>query len=212
MKQALTSTNRKSCYQILAALFNYPEQTLVTNLARDLSELSTLLNLPLPSELTQAVPVTELEVAYTGLFINRLGGAPAPPYGSIYLEADAQLMGASCVRVAQYYQAEGLNSDASPEPADFLPTELEFLYYLVTEQEQADAASSDLQQKQADFCQELLHPWLGEFCRRIEAAEGGHPLYTWAAAALMRFTALEQDCFNNGADSNPALTGDIKSN
>lgn len=196
MNQVLNSTDRKNCYQILAALFNYPEQELLENLSPCLDELSTLLELPITPELNKDISLTDLEVAYTGLFINRLGGAPAPPYGSIYLEAEGQLMGASCLRVAEYYQGEGLNMDGSDEPADFLPTELEFLYYLAAEEEaaedrQEELAASNLRQKQVTFGQELLHPWLTIFCKRIKKSDDGHPLYTWAADALNRFSALE---------------------
>ncbi len=163
MNRPLNSTERKTCYQILAALFNYPERGLLDCLELHLKQLSTLLDLPLPAELRQPAELTELEVAYTGLFINCLGGVPVPPYGSVYLEAEAQLMGASSLRVAESYRHEGLNMEASDEPADFLATELEFLYYLINEQETAEqagdgAAVCNWKQKQANFCRELLHP------------------------------------------------------
>lgn len=196
MNKRMNTAERKTCYQILAALFSYPEQTLLDSLPAFLDQLSSLLEVSIPAELNQPVDLTDLEVAYTGLFINRLGGAPAPPYGSIYLENTAQLMGASCLRVAESYRNEGLNLDGSAEPADFLPTELEFLYYLVAEQQVAieadDGSVSDWPQKQANFSAELLHPWLAVFCQRIFEADGGHPLYSWAAEALKTFAAQEQ--------------------
>ena len=200
MNRLLNSTERKTCYQILAAIFSYPEQGLVDSLQLCLKDLSHLLDLPIPAELQQPSELTDLEVAYTGLFINRLGGAPAPPYGSIYLGSEAQLMGASNLRVAESYSSEGLNMDASDEPADFLATELEFLYYLVNEEEAAEededaTAVANWQQKQSNFCRELLHPWLPVFCQRIKESNGGHPLYSWTAAALKQFSELEKSCF-----------------
>jgi TorA maturation chaperone TorD len=149
--------------------------------------------------LRQSPELTELEVSYTGLFINRLGGAPVPPYGSVYLEAEAQLMGASSLRVAESYRHEGLNMEASDEPADFLATELEFLYFLVNEQETAEqagdaAAVCNWQQKQTNFCRELLHPWLPVFCQRLKESADEHPLYSWSAAALRQFSEREQSC------------------
>jgi TorA maturation chaperone TorD len=137
VNQPYSSTDKKICYQILSAFFNYPEPGLIGNLPLCLEELSSILDLPIPVELKHPPELTDLEVAYTGLFINRLGGAPAPPYGSVYMEPGAKLMGASCLRVAEKYQSEGLNLDASEEPADFLATELEFLYYLASNEENA---------------------------------------------------------------------------
>lgn len=201
MNRSLNYPERKSCYQILAALFSYPETELLEPLERFLAELSTLLGLPLSAELKNTPALLDLEVAYTGLFINRLGGAPAPPYGSVYLDADGQLMGESCLRVADSYRREGLNLDGSDEPADFLATELEFIYYLITAEQSAvavgdRAAAASWKQKQADFCRELLHPWLAIFCQRLKGSAGGHPLYQWLASALERFSELEQQQFS----------------
>ncbi len=194
----MDSTDKKFCYQAFTALFNYPEQELLDNLQLYLEELSELFSLPIPAELQQPLDLTDLEVAYTGLFINRFGGAPAPPYGSVYLEKDAKLMGESCLRVAESYRNEGLNIDSSDEPADFLATELEFLYYLAANEEAAEesddaAAASSWQTKQADFFSDLLKPWLPEFCQRIKTSDGGHPLYTWCAEVLEKFSGQTRE-------------------
>ncbi len=45
------------------------------------------------SEPPAAGELRTLEVAYTDLFISRLGGAPALPYGSVYLEAESACWG-----------------------------------------------------------------------------------------------------------------------
>jgi TorA maturation chaperone TorD len=200
VNRQLNNTERKSCYQLLAALFNYPEQRLLDSLDRQLNDLSSFLDLPLPSDLLQTPKLIDLEIAYTGLFINSLGGAAAPPYGSVYLETAAQLMGASCLQVAESYRREGLNLAASAEPADFLATELEFLYYLVDAESAAEtkgdtSSAAGWKQKQAIFCRELLHPWLPIFCQRIQQKAGGHPLYCWAAEVLIQFCTREQGSF-----------------
>ena len=198
MNLQLCNTERKTLYRLLAALFRYPEQGLLDSLSLSLQKTSAFLNLPLPADTNQVPELIDLEVAYTGLFINCLGGAAAPPYGSVYLESDAQLMGSSCLQVVESYRSEGLNLDASDEPADFLATELEFLYYLVAEEEGAENSAVALgwKKKQGDFSRELLHPWLKEFCQRIEQTSGVHPLYAWAAEALLQFSELEQNYFS----------------
>ena len=198
MAQALTVTDRKICYEILASLFAYPEQALLDNLSACIDELESLLGVSVPAELKQAIDLTDLEVAYTGLFINSLGGAQAPPYGSVYLDADARLMGESCQRVVKSYSAAGLNLDGSDEPADFLATELEFLYFLTSEEEAvADAgdrqAENDWRNMQSDFFTGLLHCWVPDFCRRIQDGEDVHGFYLWSSVVLQNFCSREQE-------------------
>jgi putative dimethyl sulfoxide reductase chaperone len=124
-------SERKRLYAFFARIFSYPDQELTAKLRQsEAAEAGRLLPAaPAPPALDAST--VELETAYTDLFINRLGGAPAPPYGSVYLERDERLMGQTTLHVAEAYRSEGLSLEGSGEPPDFLPTELEFLYYLV---------------------------------------------------------------------------------
>jgi TorA maturation chaperone TorD len=107
-------------------------------------------------------------------------------------------MGQTSLQVAETYRAEGLSLEGSGEPPDFLPTELEFLYYLVEQEEQAlgrrdlPAARKAVEQ-QAGFCRTLLHPWATSFCDRIEADGQSHPFYRWAAGLLREFCRQERE-------------------
>jgi TorA maturation chaperone TorD len=191
-------SERKKLYAFLARLFSYPDQELAAVLQGDkAAEIARLLpDAPAPPALGSST--VELEVAYTDLFINRLGGAPAPPYGSVYLEGDQRLMGQTSRLVAEAYRAEGLSLEGSGEPPDFLPTELEFLYYLVEQEEQALgrrdlAAARTAVEKQASFYRTLLHPWMPAFCDRLEADEQTHSLYRWGAGLLRAFCRQEQE-------------------
>jgi len=196
----LNVSERKQLYSFFVTLFSYPDEDLPAALERgDGVRAAGLLSLtPAPPELAVGAQVEELQAAFTDLFINRLGGAPAPPYGSVYLESGERLMGTSTLCVAEAYRGEGLSVDGSAEPPDYLPTELEFLYFLVEGEEEAlrlgdlDGARSFVG-KQADFCRALLHPWLPEFCRRIREDRGAHPLYAWGAGLLERFRESESD-------------------
>jgi putative dimethyl sulfoxide reductase chaperone len=191
-------SERKRLYAFLARLFSYPDQELTDalRLGEAAAVGSLLLTTPaLPATLSSAM---ELETAYTALFINRLGGATAPPYGSVYLEQAQCLMGQTTRQVAEAYRADGLSLEGSGELPDFLPTELEFLYYLV-EQEEQSLVRRDLVAartsvgKQASFCSTLLHPWIPAFCDRLEADEQTHPLYQWAAGLLREFCRQEHE-------------------
>jgi TorA maturation chaperone TorD len=191
-------SERKQLYAFLARLFSYPDRELTAKLRQnEAAEIGRLLPAASAPPAIDASTV-ELEVAYTDLFINRLGGAPAPPYGSVYLERDERLMGQTTLHVAAAYRAEGLSLEGSGEPPDFLPTELEFLYYLVEQEEQALsrrdlAAARTAVEHQASFCRTLLHPWMPAFCDRLEADGQTHPLYRWAAGLLREFCRQEQE-------------------
>lgn len=191
-------SERKKLYAFLARLFSYPDRELAVALQSDeAAEMARLLP-EVPAPPVPGSSTVELEVAYTDLFINRLGGTPAPPYGSVYLERDERLMGQTTLHVAEAYRSEGLSLEGSGEPPDFLPTELEFLYYLVEQEEQALsrrdlAAARTAVEHQASFCCTLFHPWVHLFCRRIEQEAGSHPLYRWGAQLLDGFCLQEQE-------------------
>jgi len=190
---------RKRLYAFFSSLFAYPDAELLAQLSPgNLEELNLLVpgSAP-PPTLPANNLLEELQVGFTGLFINRLGGAPAPPYGSVYLEASGRLAGPTTMAVAAAYRAEGLAVEGSPEPPDYLATELEFLYFLI-QQEEAALTARDIPAariatgKQSNFFASYLHPWVGEFCRRVSADGQTPELYHWGASLLERFSELEQ--------------------
>lgn len=191
-------SERKELYAMLSTLFGYPDEELLAALDRGEAARAAgrLADEPEPPTVGGPERLHELQAAFTDLFINRLGGAPAPPYGSVYLEPDARLMGTSSLSVAEAYRGEGLSLENSVEPPDCLATEMEFLYYLVGQEEEAlqggqlEAARTAVR-KQADFCRALLHPWVPEFCRRIAEDQAAHPFYRWASGLLERFCRSE---------------------
>ncbi len=190
---------RKRLYAFLSSLFAYPDAELLTQLSpSNLEELAALLpsQHPLPT-LEAKKLLEELQVGFTGLFISRLGGAPAPPYGSVYLEESGRLAGPTTMAVAAVYRAEGLAVEGSPEPPDYLATELEFLYFLVQQEETAlfgrdIPAAKVATAKQVSFFATYLHPWVGEFCSRVVADAQTPALYHWGASLLERFCEGEQ--------------------
>lgn len=190
---------RKRLYAFLSSLFAYPDGELLKQLAAaNLEELVILLpgSSPHPKPAAKNL-LEELQIGFTSLCINRLGGAPAPPYGSVYLEESGRLAGLTTMAVAAAYRAEGLAVEGSPEPADYLATELEFLYFLIQQEEAAltrrDIPAARLATgKQSSFFFNYLHPWVGEFCRRVIADEQSPELYRWGASLLQRFVELEQ--------------------
>lgn len=190
---------RKELYRFLARLFAYPDTDLVASLEQgEGALLAGLVSVGGPPEVRGCGDLRELEVGYTDLFINRLGGAPTPPYGSVYLDPQATLMGESSQKVQAAYRDEGLSLDGGGEPPDFIATELEFLYYLV-DREGAALARGDVAEaarltaSQKRFFAELFFPWVMEFCDRLAEETMGHPLYLWGGRLLGAFCHAEKE-------------------
>jgi len=186
---------RKRSYRFLASAFSYPTPELVQTLPAEMAEIASRLGIDGADGEAAAAPQA-LEEAYTRLFIARLGGVPAPPYGSVYLD-DGTLMGPSTQQVLACYEAAGLAFEATGEPPDFLATELEFLYYLVGQEEQAlarrDLAAAKTQtRRQREFLERWLQSWLEPFAARV-AADGEAGLYGRLVELLVRFVEREVD-------------------
>lgn len=183
----LTLMERKDLCSLLVQLFSYPDADLSARLLEpETSILAARLAIPPLSGLE--TDWTTLEPAYTSLFINRLGGVPAPPYGSVYLDGDGQVMGPSSLRVMQSYQKAGLTFD-SPEPPDFLATELEFLFYLTNLE--ASGKVEESARARMLFFYELFLPWILPFCQRLTAADP-HRFYLWASTLLQAYCQQEE--------------------
>lgn len=193
-------TERKELYAFFAGFFSYPDADLLVAVhdPRRIELLGRLPGAPPLPPAAHAATLAELEVAYTALFINRLGGVTAPPYGSVYLDGDGQLMGTSSRKAAEWYLREGLKLELAGEPPDHLPTELEFLYYLVDQEEQAlgrrdVAAAREWTTKQAAFGSEHLLAWGPQFAARVAAAATAAELYRWGAGLLAAFCRQESE-------------------
>ncbi len=186
---------------LLCSLFSYPDEDLLRQLGALCSADLSVPGLALPPTIDlRNQNLESLQTGYTSLFISRLGGVPAPPYGSVYLDNN-RLMGASTRQVEHVYANEGLSVQGAGEPADFLPTELEFLYYLI--EQESESREDDtvkvqaLRSKQATFLQQFLLPWIPEFCLRIQQDAQAHPLYVWASRLLSDFIHQENQRFQD---------------
>ena len=195
----LTLTERKDLCSLLVQLFSYPDAELSQRLAEPATAILAA-RLAVPPLSKPETDWTMLEPAYTSLFINRLGGVPAPPYGSVYLDNDGQVMGPSSLRVVQSYQEAGLVVE-SPEPPDFLATELEFLYFL-TDREGSEMGAETTRARTV-FFNELLLPWIAPFCQRLATADP-HPFYSWAAALLLAYCREEEEYLRTQSFHPPA--------
>ena len=113
----------------------------------------------------------DLGPEYAALFVGPFA-LQAPPYGSVYLEEGRRVMGETTMEVLKIYQLAGLKVEAK-EPPDHIVVELEFMYFLLSEEVRArqsnenDAADIFRMQAQS-FLSRHLGPWVGSFCEAIK--------------------------------------------
>jgi putative dimethyl sulfoxide reductase chaperone len=143
--------------------------------------------------LDRAVSAEHLAAEHARLFVNAPGGVAAPPYASFYL--DGRLLGPTTARVESAYAAQGLARDpGAGEPADYISSELEFMFFLVRHEIAAratadDAALDAVTAAQRSFVVDHLAAWVPSFIARIRAASPQAPFD--AAAALLEALVVE---------------------
>ena len=192
---------RSDAYRLLAACFYEPDQELflAEKLGANLAALMTEMAVPAGDpcqRLAEGLGATsqeELFLEYTALFLGPFG-APAHPYGSVYLEPTRQLMGDSTMVVKRMYQEAGIVPE-DEGPPDHIALELEFMSYLAGRTAQAvangdEAAVADLSRRQREFYPRCLAPWTTSFGDAIRA-NAQLPFYRALADCLVTFIAAE---------------------
>lgn len=172
---------RADSYRLLAACFCQPDRDLfleegvLPGLAETLRKLCPTAA-DEASRMKAAFPSgqEELLVEYARLFVGP-HELTAPPYGSVYLDGQREVMGSTTREVIRIYQDEGLTLDEGlTELPDHITVELEFLYYLITGEIKA-LRSGDakevfrLFERQRTFLDNYLLKWVPWFCSGIEA-------------------------------------------
>ena len=184
-------------FRLLSACFYEPEKQmfLEENLCLNLSDLLKPLDL-LASTDSQKMQNALLEsdekaliIDHAALFIGPFE-LSAPPYGSVYLEAENQVMGTSTFQIKQIYEDANLRIDQK-EPADHIAIELEFMSYLFGLEIKAIQKSnkkeqSRIQSLQKSFFQTYLNSWTPDFCQKIET-NAETDFYKLLASVLRQF-------------------------
>lgn len=137
----------------------------------------------------------ELLVDYTRLFLGPVD-ILAKPYGSVWLDADAPLMGDSTMAVLQHYEDAGFEVDEGfRDLPDHIAVELEFLYVLLFREAEAHLRQdtetlAGLARMRQRFLGEHLAQWVGPFAAAV-ATGAQTPYYRDLAELTARFVALE---------------------
>ncbi len=197
----LHETARQDIYKNLANCYNGPEETLSTNLDVLSGQLLNLNSKAAPyidcmqSELNQASDLELLKVEFTRLFIGPYS-APAPPYGSVYLENERKVMGDSTMDAQKRYQNCGLDiSGDFKEVPDHITVELEFMFFLIFKeiesiQSNVPEQAQEILLHQKAFHNDHLNLWIPDFTDCV-IEHAGTPFYRNLAKATRVFIAEE---------------------
>lgn len=118
--------------------------------------------------LTDPGELRELAVDFTRLFVGPYS-PPAPPYGSIYLEAERKVMGDSTVDAASRYSRFGIQTAGSfRDVPDHIAAELEFMFFLIHREVEFLVAedctgAGNIIYEQNRFLNDHLNAWIPEF-------------------------------------------------
>jgi len=137
----------------------------------------------------------DLLVDYTRLFLGP-ADTRAKPYGSVWLDDDAPLMGDSTMAVLQHYEDAGFEvDDGFRDLPDHVAVELKFLHVLLLRLAEAAARGDEATLRGADtmrrrFLAEHLGAWVGPFATALRGgAESA--FYRELASLTERFVAME---------------------
>ena len=190
---------RCDCYRFLSACFCRPqkevfqEENLLENLTLYLQKIcpdAEVFSAAMEKNILQ-YSNEELLVEYARLFVGPFE-LKAPPYGSIYLDDERQVMGDSTIEVVKMYEAEGLSRDNEfSDLPDHIAVELEFMSFLIYKEikafEQSDFNSAiESTVKQDKFMDLFLGRWVEPFCEKIRTTSD-NLFYMSLADCLLTF-------------------------
>jgi putative dimethyl sulfoxide reductase chaperone len=130
----------------------------------------------------------QAEFAFNRLFVGPMA-LEAPPYASIYLEDEPQVMGRTTMLVRSVYEMVGLVSPwKNTLPDDHVSLELDAalaLHRLL--QAAPPSVRGQVAELRGFFLEEHVQVWMPRFCARIEAAPSATPVLLNVAAALRQW-------------------------
>ena len=170
---------RGNAYKLLADCYYLPTVELMrklTALEQQMTGVCTEAMLYVKEMYEEIKRLDDLDIL--SLDFSRLFLGPyqlhAPPYGSVYLDDERQIMGDSTLDVKNKYREEGVDVSADfRDPPDHIAAELEFMYLLIFKEIQALENSDvdttiDYLEKQRAFLNEHLGAWVSEFAAFVE--------------------------------------------
>ncbi len=170
---------RGEAYKLLAECYYLPTPGLMRkliDLEQQMSVVCTEAMLHIKEmyeEIKRLDDLDALSLDFSRLFLGPYE-LHAPPYGSVYLDGERQIMGESTLEVRNKYRESGLDiSSDFRNPPDHIAAELEFMYFLIVKETEA-IGNSDIDmtvsflEKQRAFLSEHLGSWVFAFADTIE--------------------------------------------
>jgi TorA maturation chaperone TorD len=170
---------RGNSYKLLAECYYLPTLELINNLTdleqqmADVSAETMLYIKEMKQEIKRLDDLDALSLDFSRLFLGPYK-MHAPPYGSVYLDGERQIMGESTLEVRNIYRESGLDiSSDFRNPPDHIAAELEFMYFLILKEIEAIGnsdidATVNVLEKQRTFLRENLRAWVFDFADTIE--------------------------------------------
>ena len=211
MQSIAFDTARAATYRFLSRCFFYPDKELLElSNGAGLEEFLHswhLLGLNGNEELARIIrwlegwpeketALLELEKEYTRLFITAYPVVVAPPYSSVYLNSDRQVWGPSTAEAVRLYNAAGLGiAKGFDDIPDHIAAELEFVTYLISEQQKHNQNETPMAQELATierkFLTEHLFKWAPLFFGRV----GEHSRVAfYSGIALLAQKFIDYEC------------------
>ena len=175
----LNEASRQAIYTGLARCFQTPQPDLNEQIETMVQALNQLDSQAAPlaglvhKNLMSRNTIVDLSVDFSKLFIGPYS-LLAPPYGSIYLESERRIMGASTLDVVQFYKKAGLEvAEDHKDAPDHVSTELEFMAFLINEELRAMAKGKEdrflnLLDVQKTFLHSHLKLWINPFAQEVK--------------------------------------------
>lgn len=215
---------RLETYRLLADGYYKPEQCLLDSLPRlgtcleqVCSEAGKYIN-HMQIDIARVDESAILEVDYARLFVGPFN-LLAPPYGSVYLESERRVMGASTADVQKRYQAAGLDvATGFKDAPDHIAAELEFMHFLIFKAMEA-AKQGGVNRiiacllTQQSFLEEHLGVWVSEFAHNV-VQNAKTSFYRNLARATDAFIRDDYQIISSiltSCSSNPEKSTEIKS-
>jgi len=123
----------------------------------------------------------DLQVEHTRLFINGVPHVAAPPYASVYM--DKTMRGQYSDKILRYYNTSGYDMKVGADLPDSLIHQLEFLSFIVEDQNQ---------EGEIEFLSQFFLPWFPVFSTRVKE-EAQHPFYPIIISLIDFFTKEEEE-------------------
>ena len=123
----------------------------------------------------------DLQIEHTRLFINGVPHVAAPPYASVYM--DKTLRGQYSDNILRFYNTSGYTVKAGADLPDSLIHQLEFLSFIVRDQNR---------EGEIEFLSQFFLPWFPVFATRVKE-EAQHPFYPIIISLIDFFTKEEEE-------------------